>query len=47
MELHKTMEEALTLNAYNGNSLWPDAIQKETETLKWHLKFHQTRQMLS
>ena len=34
IELPKTVEEALTLDAKNGNTLWADAISKEMENAR-------------
>ena len=34
IELHKTVGQALALNANNGNTLWADAIPKEKENVR-------------
>ena len=34
IELPKTVEEALALDAKNGNTLWADAISKEMENVR-------------
>ena len=34
IELFKTVEEALTLDANNGNALWVDVISKEMENVR-------------
>ena len=34
IELHKTVEEAMTLDAERGHNLWADAVCKETEYVK-------------
>ena len=34
IDLFKTVEQALTLNAKNGNNLWADAISKELENVR-------------
>ena len=34
IELPKTVEEALTLDANDGNTLWADAISKEMENVR-------------
>ena len=34
IELPKIVEEALTLDARNGNTLWADAISKEMEHVR-------------
>ena len=42
-ELLKTVEEALALDAKNGSTLWANAISKEMENVRCHLKFYQMR----
>ena len=37
----KTVEEALTLDAKNGNTLWVDAISKAMENVKVEFKVNQ------
>ena len=34
IELHKTVEQALALDAKNGNTLWANAISKEMENVR-------------
>ena len=34
IELHKTVEQALAMDAKNGNTLWADAISKEMENVR-------------
>ena len=34
IELPKTVEQALALDAKNGNTLWADAISKEMENVR-------------
>ena len=34
IELSKTVEEGLTLDTKNGNTLWADAISKEIENVR-------------
>ena len=41
IELPKTVEEAYALDAINGNTLWADAISKDMDMSKWHLKSYQ------
>ena len=41
IELSKTVEEALTLDTMNCNTLLADAISKKWRMSKWHLKFYQ------
>ena len=38
IELPKTVEQALALDAKNGNTLWVDAISKEMENVRMAFK---------
>ena len=41
IELLKTLEQNYALDAKNGNTFWEDAISKEMENVRWHLKSYQ------
>ena len=41
IEHPKTVEEALILDAKNGNTLWADAMSKKLRMSEWHSKYYQ------
>ena len=42
IELPKTVEQTLALDAKNGNTLWADAYPKKLRMSEWHLMYYQT-----